>query len=132
MDKLNTIVERYQINSISLMPRQEHARVEAENTKLLAELQVLHDKCWNFEARVSQECSRLGLRQKSGRKKNPENQPQDNPFREHRLASEATEVACPSPQMKILVKRRRANSPTKNSPTKKARSVRGIPELYQY
>ena len=80
MVKLNKIVEQYQLNRISTMPRSEHARVEAENTKLLAELQVLHDKCWNFEARVSQECSRLGLRQKSGRKKNPENQPQDNPF----------------------------------------------------
>jgi hypothetical protein len=131
MVKLNKIVEQYQLNRISTMPRSEHRAVEAENARLLVKLQVLHEKCWNFEARVSQECSRLGMRQKSGRKKNPENQPQDNPFREHRLASEATEVACPSPQIKILVKRRHVKSPTKKSPTKKARSASGIPDLYQ-
>ena len=131
MEKLNKIVEQYQLNRISTMPRSEHRAVEAENAKLLAELQVLHEKCWNFDMEVAKECSRLGIRQKSGRKKKPENQPQCDPFVEPRLAAEATKVLCSSPQIKILVKRRHVNSPPKKSPTKKARSASGIPDLYQ-
>ena len=130
-EKLTKIVEQYQLNRISTMPRSEHRAVEAENAKLLAELQVLHEKCWNFDMEVAKECSRLGIRQKSGRKKKPENQPQHDPFAEPRLAADTTTVSCPSPQMKIFVKRRRAHSPTKNSPMKKSRSARSIPDLYQ-
>ena len=131
MEKLNKIVEQYQLNRISTMARSEHRAVEAENAKLLAELQVLHEKCWNFDREVAKECSRLGIRQKSGRKKKPENQPQHDPFAEPLLAADTTTVSCPSPQMKILVKRRRASSPTKNSPMKKSRSASSIPDLYQ-
>jgi len=131
MDKLHKIVEQYQLNRISTMPRSEHTRVEAENAKLLDELNVLHEKCWNFDSAVAKECSRLGIRQKSGRKKKPENQPQHDPFAEPLLAADTTTVSCPSPQMKILVKRRRASSPTKNSPMKKSRSASSIPDLYQ-
>ena len=112
------------------MPRWKHRAVEAENAKLLAELQGLHEKCWNFDMEVAKECSRLGIRQKSGRKKKPENQPQCDPFVDTRLAAEATKVLCPSPQIQILVKRRHVNSPPKKSPTKKARSASGIPDLY--
>ena len=130
-EKLTKIVEQYQLNRISTMPRSEHRAVEAENAKLLAELQVLHEKCWNFDMEVAKECSRLGIRQKSGRKKKPENQPQHDPFAEPLLAADTTTVSCPSPQMKILVKRRRASSPTKNSPMKKSRSASSIPDLYQ-
>ena len=131
IEKRTKIVEQYQLNRVSTIPRSEHRAVEAENAKLLAELQVLHEKCWNFDMEVAKECSRLGIRQKSGRKKKPENQPQHDPFAEPLLAADTTTVSCPSPQMKILVKRRRASSPTKNSPMKKSRSASSIPDLYQ-
>ena len=79
MDKLNKIVEEYQLKSISLMSRQEHLKVEAENALMKDELKKLHQKCWDFDACVSKECQRLKINQKSGRKRKPENKPHFNP-----------------------------------------------------
>jgi len=127
--KAITMIEDYQLKSISLMSRQEHLKVEAENANMLDELKKLHQKCWDFDACVSKECQRLKINQKSGRKRKPENKPHFNPFTEPPVAACATTISCPSPTMKITVKRSRHNSPTAQTPNQKARVASGTPQI---
>jgi hypothetical protein len=111
------------------MPKHENRQVEAETAKLLAELKELHEKCWVFDSAVAKECSRLNIRQKSGRKKKTENQPHHSPFEAPLSTVSATTVSCPSPTMKITVKRSRHNSPTAQLANQKARTASGTPQI---
>ena len=75
------MIEDYQLKSISLISMHEHRKLEQENQKLLAELKVVHQKCWDFDAVVAKECHRLGLNQKPGRKKLEKNKTNYDPFK---------------------------------------------------